>query len=121
MTKRVLYNIFIIYYISIDHWLHEYPKDQRSAVIARLTRWLKMYDGVHTLLSDRSEIGWYGVAERESKHSAGIPFACEYTPEHVHHNWRFNTEAYKKSKESRGLEAASPGQFSKTTSNSKYW
>ena len=85
-----------------------------------MTRWLKMFDGVHPLLVDRSEVGWYGVSERESKHSAGVPFACEYTPEHLHHNWKY-TDAYKKSKELRKVEAAYSGQFSRTTSNPKYW
>lgn len=106
---------------NLDHWVHEYPGEQVNTVIARITRWLKNYDGVHPLLADRSEVGWYGLPERESRHSTGVPYACEYTPEHVHHNWKFDNRAYVRSKEQRQVEAASTGQFAKGVSNPKYW
>ncbi len=99
--------------------MHEHPEDQNSTVIGRMTRFLKYSDGVHVLLADRNEVGWYGVPERDSK-SLNIPGLAEYTPEHVHHNYR-NTDAYKKSKERRGKEAASIGQFKNGLSNRELW
>ena len=77
-----------------------------------MTNWLKNYDGVHVLLNDRSEIGHFTIPERHSVLNDKAPFATEYTPEHVHHNWK-NTTAYKNSKKARGVESASPGEFSK--------
>jgi hypothetical protein len=48
--------------------------------------------------------------------------SAEYTPEHVHHNYKF-TDAYTKSKEARQKIAASTGEFGKTGkfSNSDLW
>lgn len=87
----------------------------------RLARWLKNQDGVHVLLADRSEIGWRGIEERDSKHLGLRGSSAEFTPEHVHHNYK-HTDAYTKSKEARGKTAASAGEFSKTgLSHSEYW
>lgn len=85
----------------------------------RMTRFLQWHDGVNVLLADRSELGWYGIPERESK-SMNIPGLGEYTPEHVHHNYRF-TDAYKKSKERRGRMAANSGQFAQGFSSQENW
>lgn len=85
-----------------------------------MTSWLTCKDGVHILLADRSEVGWYGVPERFSKIGDNISFATEYTPEHVHHNWKY-TNAYKESKKARGVEAASAGQYAKGITPSKYY
>ena len=85
-----------------------------------MTNWLAHYDGVHVLLNSRSEIGWYGVPERYTKINDQMPFATEYTPEHLHHNWKF-TNAYKESKKARGAEFAGSGTYSKGLTNSKFW
>lgn len=84
--------------------MHEYPKDQNFTVANRITRWLKWKDGVHVLLTDRSEVGWYAIPERETM-SIGTPAAAEFVPEHVHHNYKY-TDAYAKSKQTRGKIAA---------------
>lgn len=84
-----------------------------------MARFLRFQDGVHTLLADRSEVGWYGIPERESK-SFGFPGLAEYTPEHVHHNYR-NTDAYVKSKERRGKKAANIGEVRAALSNQELW
>jgi len=84
-----------------------------------MTQWLRNHDGVHVLLSDRSEVGWYTIPERHSKINNDIPYSCEYIPEHLHHNWK-NTKAYVESRKRRGVEGASIGQFAKGISNPKY-
>ena len=88
--------------------MHEYPKEQNFTVSNRITRWLKWKDGVNVLLSDRSEVGWYAIPEREHT-SIGVPAAAEYIPEHVHHNYKY-TDAYVKSKQARGKIAANIGE-----------
>lgn len=87
--------------------------------MGRIARFLRFQDGVHTLLADRTEVGWYGVSERESR-SMAIPGLGEYTPEHVHHNYK-HSEAYIKSKERRGQQAAAIGETQKSFSNPDMW
>jgi hypothetical protein len=87
--------------------------------MGRMSRFLRFHDGVNVLLADRSEVGWYGVSERESK-SLGFPGLAEYTPEHVHHNYR-HTDAYIKSKQRRGKQAANIGQTRQALSNQELW
>ena len=84
--------------------------EQNNTVHGRITRFLRFKDGVHVLLADRTEVGWYAIPERESKsqgHSGGL---AEVVPEHLHHNYRF-TDAYIKSKEKRKVLAAGIGEF----------
>lgn len=95
-------------------------EDEKLTLMVRFNNFLKNYDGVNVLLHDRSEVGRVYIPERYSKIGDHIPFATEYTPEHVHHNWKF-TDAYANSKKARGVEAASPGEFAKGLSNPKYW
>lgn len=83
-----------------------------------MSRWLKWHDGVNVLLADRTELGWFGIEERNSA-VLGVPGA-EYVPEHLHYNWK-HTDAYQKSKERRGKTAANIGEFRKDYSNSEYW
>ena len=85
----------------------------------RIARFLKYQDGVHVLLADRTEVGWYAIPERESK-SMNHPGLAEYVPEHVHHNYR-HTDAYVKSKERRQKKAASIGEFNQGLSNPELW
>jgi hypothetical protein len=82
--------------------------------------WLQHLDGVHVLLADRTEVGWYPIQERYSKVNSNIPYQCEYTPEHVHHNWK-TTKAYIESKNRRGELPAVQGQFAKECTNPKYF
>ena len=86
--------------------------------MGRFTNWLKHKDGVHVLLADRTEVGWYNIPERTGINK-DISFSAEYTPEHLHHNWR-HTEAYNQSKKARGVKAAAVGEFAKGLSNPKY-
>jgi len=67
-------------------------------------RWLKDHDGCHVLLADKTETGWYNIADKgfdvEQNTRTG-----EYNPEHVHHNYLY-TDEYEKSREARGVEGA---------------
>jgi hypothetical protein len=71
------------------------------------------------LLSDRTELGWKGIPERDTKH-LGISGAAEFVPEHVHHNYRY-TDAYVKSKQRRNVAAANMNEFSKDLSKKELW
>ena len=71
-------------------------------------RWLKWHDGTNTLLSDKSEAGWYYVPDRGYDPNIHTRHG-ESTPEHVHHNY-LHTDAYEKSRAARGA-TASNGQF----------
>ena len=81
--------------------------------MGRFARWLRHYDGVHVHLADRSEVGWYGIEERDSS-VLGLPGA-ETVPEHLHHNYLY-TDAYNESKKRRGVnhatELAKKGKYS---------
>jgi hypothetical protein len=101
--------------------MHEYPLDQNFTVSNRIARWLKWKDGVHVLLADRSEVGWYAIPERETSNSIGITGgAAEFIPEHVHHNYKY-TDAYVKSKQRRGKVGASIGETRNGLSNIESW
>jgi hypothetical protein len=101
--------------------MHEYPVDQNFTVSNRIARWLKWKDGVHVLLTDRSELGWYSIPERETSNACGISGgAAEFIPEHVHHNYKY-TDAYVKSKQRRGKIAANPGETRGALSNVESW
>ena len=49
-----------------------------------------MYDGVHVLLKDRSEIGKYFVQDVPYSKVDPNHMPGEYSPAHLHHNWRFS-------------------------------
>jgi len=75
----------------------------------KMWRWLKWHDGTHVLLADKSEAGWYNIPDRgfdvEQNTRQG-----EYNPEHVHHNY-LHSDVYEKSREARGVDGSSSGQF----------
>jgi hypothetical protein len=49
-----------------------------------------MYDGVHVLLKDRSEIGKFFVPDVRNSRKDGDWVYSDYAPAHLHHNWRFS-------------------------------
>lgn len=105
---------------ACTHWLHE-DEAQKRTVMGRMFRWLRDHDGVNVLLSDRNEVGWKGIPERDSSH-LGLRGAAEFVPEHVHHNWK-HTDAYTNSKKERNKMAANQGEFGKPGqySNADRW
>jgi hypothetical protein len=72
-------------------------------------RFLKLKDGAHVLLADKTEAGWYYVPDRGYDPNTNTGDG-EYTPEHVHHNYMY-TDAYEKTRKARGKEGAAHGQF----------
>ena len=91
-----------------NHWLHLHSDDNEKYHLAsRMARWLKTKDGVHVLLAGRSEVGWKHLPDRGSDPNRAYG---ETVPEHVHHNYLY-TDEYEKSRETRGVEGASSGQF----------
>jgi hypothetical protein len=61
------------------------------------------------MLADKTEAGWYYVPDRgfdtEQNTRQG-----EFNPEHVHHNYLY-TQAYEHSRQARGVQGATQGQF----------
>lgn len=50
-----------------------------------------MWDGVHVLLKDRSEIGKFFIPDiKNSRKNDSEYIYSDYTPTHLHHNWRYS-------------------------------
>lgn len=117
------FNIFGNDTSPASHWMH-HTKDESEAfhLANRMWRWLKTKDGVHVLLNDRSEVGWKYLPDRGVDSSLGTSKG-EFTPEHVHHNYRhtrkflvhfnynFLLDVYEKSRRRREVEGSAPNQF----------
>lgn len=93
----------------MTHWLHEAEEGDSWKLSQRMWRWLRWHDGAHVLLADKSEAGWYFIPDRGYDLNTNTRQG-EYNPEHVHHDY-LHTDEYEKSREARGVEGASPGQF----------
>ncbi|EGR30262.1 hypothetical protein IMG5_206927 [Ichthyophthirius multifiliis] len=86
-----------IFYIQgdenpLNHWIYEFEDSQQS-VAHRFLKFITAYDGVHNLLQDRSEVGKYCIPDRKHSRthiSQASHVYGDYTPAHLHHNWRFN-------------------------------
>ena len=48
-----------------------------------------MYDGVHVLLHDRSEVGKFFIPDRINSRSDPKHVYGDYSPPHYPHNWRY--------------------------------
>ena len=53
-------------------------------------RFLSMYDGVHLLLKDRTEVGKEFVPSIIYSKKDPNHVYSDYSPAHYYHNWRFN-------------------------------
>ena len=62
-----------------------------------------MYDGVNVLLKNRSELGKYFAPEIPGTKKSAEHVHGDFSPSHLHHNWRFNNiyEEQKKIVESK--------------------
>lgn len=82
------FNIFGNDETPAGHWLHE-TKDKSEVfhLSNRMWRWLRYKDGAHVLLADKTEAGWHYVPDRGNDPADGTGQG-EYTPEHVHHNYK---------------------------------
>jgi len=73
----------------LNHWVYEF--DEISFTLAKkMGQFLKLYDGVHTLLHDRTEIGKAFIPDRPGYRINPNHVYGDYSPAHLHHNWRFN-------------------------------
>lgn len=72
------------------HWMHN-SKDESELfhLSNRMWRWLKGKDGVHVLLSDRTEVGSFYIPDRGNDPSLGT-VQGEHRPEHIHHNYKYS-------------------------------
>jgi len=55
-----------------------------------MLKFLTMYDGVHGLLQDRTEIGKVCIPDRRNSRADSNWIYSDYSPAHLHHNWRFS-------------------------------
>lgn len=73
----------------LNHWIYEFEDTNRDYVL-KMKRFLDIYDGVHVLLNDRSEVGVEYIPDRRSREK-GFRYN-DILPGHYHHNWRYNNE-----------------------------
>jgi len=70
-----------------NHWIYEDP--ELSNEFAKYSvDFLARYDGVHTLLKNRTDLV-NGTTIPTISRERSDKFAGEYAPAHFHHNWRF--------------------------------
>lgn len=92
----------------MTHWMHEVDSAAPNLLHARMARWLRNQDGVHVLLSGRQDIGHTFIQDRGTCSETGV--GGEFTPEHVHHNYKYS-DVYESSRARRGVDGAANGQF----------
>lgn len=73
----------------VDHWIYEFP-EQAFVFASKFTKFLQLYDGVHVLLKDRTEVGNFYIPDRIYSKKNPDHVYSDYTPSHLYHNWRFN-------------------------------
>lgn len=75
-----------------NHWTYEHS-ELSDLLAMRMTDFVNQFDGVHTLLSDRSGLLTEFIPDR-IKTRKNDEFVYEnYIPAHHHHNWRFQKNA----------------------------
>jgi len=73
----------------LNHWVYEI--DHYSFPVSRkFVKFLTHYDGVHILLKNRSEIGNYFIPDIPNSRRDPDHIHRDYSPAHLHHNWRFS-------------------------------
>ena len=86
------FNIFGNDETPANHWPHlSADANDIFHLSNRMWRFLRFKDGVHVLLADRTEVGWHYIPDRGADPSTGTGQG-EYTPEHVHHNWKHSSK-----------------------------
>ena len=57
----------------------------------KILKFITMWDGVHVLLKDRTEIGNFFIPDmKNSRKDDSDHVYSDYTPAHYHHNWRYS-------------------------------
>lgn len=74
----------------LNHWVYDFENEARVTA-SKLNKFLTSYDGVHVLLKDRTEVGKFFISDRKFSRTHDPKWIYgDYTPTHLHHNWRFN-------------------------------
>jgi len=73
----------------LNHWMYDF-ENEYFVTARKLLKFLTMYDGVHTLIQDRSEVGRAMIPDRVNSRNASDHVYSEYSPAHLHHNWRYS-------------------------------
>ena len=55
-----------------------------------MLKFITMYDGVHVLLQDRTDIGKYCIPDVRGSRKDSDYYYTDYSPAHYHHNWRYS-------------------------------
>lgn len=76
----------------LNHWVYEHS-DLSNVVGTKLENFVSMYDGVHTLLSDRYNMGKEFIPDRINTRNNSAFSYTDYVPAHNHHNWRFRKDS----------------------------
>ena len=79
-----------------NHWVYE-RDEEVNAFGSRIAHFLKHYDGVHTLLQSRDEVGRTYIPDLHRGRDPQPDYADDVRPAHYYHNWRFNN-VYNKDK-----------------------
>jgi len=74
----------------LNHWVYEL-ENYAFPISRKFLRFLSRYDGVHVLLKDRSEIGNYFIPDIPNSRRDSDHIHRDYSPAHLHHNWRFSS------------------------------
>ena len=61
-----------------------------------MMNFIKNKDGVHVLLQDRSEVGRCMIPDKINGRNNPDHVYSDYSPAHVHHNWRYSNVYEKK-------------------------
>lgn len=72
-----------------NHWVYE-REDEVNPYAWRMAHFLKNYDGVHSLLKNREEVGKYYIPDIHLSREPRDELPTDRSPGHYHHNWRFN-------------------------------
>mmetsp|Transcript_6208 Transcript_6208/g.861 ORF Transcript_6208/g.861 Transcript_6208/m.861 type:complete len:137 (-) Transcript_6208:140-550(-) len=74
----------------LNHWVYEFEEAEFTAS-RKLLRFIQHWDGVNVLLKDRSEIGKFFIPGiKNSRNNDSEHVYSDYTPTHLHHNWRYS-------------------------------
>lgn len=73
----------------LNHWVYDF-ENEATVTASKLNKFLHSYDGVHVLLKDRTEIGNTLIPDIRASRSSPTHVYGDYSPTHLHHNWRFN-------------------------------
>jgi len=92
----------------LNHWMYEL-ENYAFPLSRKFVKFLSMYDGVHILLKDRSEIGNYFVPDIPNSRRNPDHIYRDYAPVHLHHNWRFSNIYEEAARFEREHELASLG------------